>query len=179
VNIGYRLAQDRPSLTLVQPWPAAFQQVTVGVQKVGALSAASPQFTDVRDVTTQDGKVFALGSGAGLAPGTPLTVTLTNLPYHSRTPRYVALGLAAGVILLGVWLATRTRAAPDARSLASRREQLLKELTQLEVRRREGAVSAERFATRRRRLVADLEQIYGELEATGGGPQGGGEGVAA
>jgi hypothetical protein len=24
-----------------------------------------------------------------------------------------------------------------------------------------------------------LEQIYGELEATGGGPQGGGEGVAA
>jgi len=179
VNIGYRLAQDRPSLTLVQPWPAAFQQVTVGVQKIGALSAASPQFTDVRDVTTQDGKVFALGSGAGLAPGTPLTVTLTNLPYHSRTPRYVALGLAAGVILLGVWLATRTRAAPDARSLASRREQLLKELTQLEVRRREGAVSAERFATRRRRLVADLEQIYGELEATGGGPQGGGEGVAA
>jgi hypothetical protein len=83
VNIGYRLAQDRPSLTLVQPWPAAFQQVTVGVQKIGALGAASPQFTDVRDVTTQDGKVFALGSGAALAPGTPLTVTLTNLPYHS------------------------------------------------------------------------------------------------
>jgi len=179
VNIGYRLAQDSPSLTLVQPWPAAFQQVTVGVQKIGALGAASPQFTDMRDVTTADGKVFALGSGAALAPGTPLTVTLTNLPYHSRTPRYVTLGFAAGILLLGVWLATRTKGAADARSLADRREQLLKELTQLEVRRREGAVSAERFATRRRRLLADLEQIYGELEATGGGPQGGGEGVAA
>ena len=67
VNIGYRLAQDRPSLTLVQPWPAAFQQVTVGVQKIGALSVASPQFTDVRDVTTEDGKVFVLGSGPGAA----------------------------------------------------------------------------------------------------------------
>ena len=121
----------------------------------------------MRDVTTQDGKVFALGSGAGLAPGTPLTVTLTNLPYHSPTPRYVTLALAGGLILLGVWLAARPGSVPDARSLADRREQLLKELTQLEVRRREGAVSAERFASRRRRLVADLEQIYGELDATG------------
>ena len=179
VNIAYRLVQDRPSLTLVQSWPVAFQQLTVGVQKIGSLTATSPQFADVRDVTTQDGKVFALGSGAGLAPGTPLSVTLTNLPFHSRTPRYMALALAAGVILFGVWLAARTGSEPDARSLADRREQLLQELTQLELRRREGAVSAERYATRRRRLVADLEQVFGELDASGARPQGGGEGVAA
>jgi len=62
---------------------------------------------------------------------------------------------------------------------AERREQLFKELTQLEQRRRDGAVSAERFATRRRRLVADLEQIYGEIDGSAAGPRGGGEGVAA
>ena len=179
VNIAYRLVQDSPSLTLVQSWPAAFQQLTVGVQKIGSLTATSPQFADVRDVTTQDGKVFALGSGSSLAPGTPLSVTLTNLPFHSRTPRYMALALAAGVILFGVWLAARTRPEPDARSLADRREQLMQELTQLEIRRRDGAVSAERYATRRRRLVADLEQVFGELDASGARPQGGGEGVAA
>jgi hypothetical protein len=179
VSIAYRLVQDRPSVTLVQPWPAPFQRVTVGVQKIGNLSVSSPQFTDVRDVTTQDGKVFALGAGGALAQNTPLTVTLTNLPYHSRTPRYVALGLASGLILLGIWLATRTKAGADGRSLAERREQLLKELTQLEMRRRDGAVSAEKFATRRRRLMADLENIYGELDAVGASPQGGGEGVAA
>ena len=44
----------------------------------------------------------------------------------------MALALAAGVILFGVWLAARTGPEPDARSLADRREQLLKELTQLE-----------------------------------------------
>ena len=134
---------------------------------------------ETREVTTQDGKVYALGSGGPLGAGTPLTVTLTNLPYHSHVPRYAALGLAGALILFGVWLATRGRDLPDTRSMAERREQLLKELTQLELRRRDGAVSAERFATRRRRLIAELEQIYGEIDGAAGAPQGGGEGVAA
>ena len=179
VQVAYRLATDGGSATLEQRFPAAFQQVTVGTQKIGALSVASPQFAEVRDVTTQDGKVYALGNGPALAAGTPLTVTLSNLPHHSRTPRTAALALAGAMILLGVWLAARTGGVPDTRSLAERREQLLKELTQLELRRREGAVSADRFASRRRRLMADLEQIYGELDAPAAGPQGGGEGVAA
>jgi hypothetical protein len=179
VQVAYRLAYNSGTVTLSQAFPAAFQQITVGVQKIGALSVASPQFAEVREVTTQDGKVYALGNGGALAAGTPLTVTLSNLPHHSRMPRTVALGLAGAVIVLGVWLATRKGDLPDARSLAQRREQLLKELTQLELRRRDGAVSAERFATRRRRLIADLEQIYGEIDGAAAGPQGGGEGVAA
>ena len=179
VQVAYRLAYDSGTVTLVQRFPAAFQQITVGAQKVGALAVASPQFGEVRDVTTQDGKVYALGSGPALAAGTPLTVTLSNLPHHSRTPRIAALSLASAMLLLGVWLATRRGDLPDTRTLAERREQLLKELTQLELRRRDGAVSADRFATRRRRLMADLEQIYGEIDGTAAGPQGGGEGVAA
>jgi hypothetical protein len=179
VQIAYRHLYNGSTVVLEQKFPVAFQQVTFGAQKIGAVSASSPQFAETREVTTQDGKVYALGSGPALAAGTPLVVTLTNLPYHSGVPRYVALGLAVVVIGLGVWLATRTRDLPDARSLAERREQLLKELTQLELRRRDGAVSADRFATRRRRLMADLEQIYGELDASAAGPQGGGEGVAA
>ena len=179
VQVAYRVPYNSSTVTLTQPFPAAFERITVGVQKIGALSASSPQFTEVRDVTTQDGKVYALGNGGALAAGTPLTVTISNLPHHSRVPRYVALGLAGAVLIFGIWLATRTRDGVDTRTLAERREQLLKELTQLELRRREGAVSAERFATRRRRLMADLEQVYGELDAPARGPQGGGEGVAA
>jgi hypothetical protein len=179
VQVAFRMAYDGGTLTLVQPFPAAFQQITVGAQKVGGLSMASPQLADIRDITTQDGKVYALGNGGALAAGTPLTVTLTNLPYHSHVPRLVALTLAGGMIVFGTWLAVRRKDVVEAASLAERREQLLNELTQLELRRREGAVSADRFATRRRRLMADLEQIYGELDSVAGGPQGGGEGVAA
>jgi hypothetical protein len=177
VQIAFRLEHTSDRLTLSQTWPAAFQAVTVGVQKIGALSVSSPQFADVRDVRTENGTTFALGNGAALAAGTPLTITLTNLPFHSRAPRYVALSLAALMVLLGGWAATRP--AGDTRSLAERREQLLQELTQLEVRRRSGAISAERFASRRTRLVAELEQVYGEMDETAGGPAGGGEGVAA
>ena len=36
-----------------------------------------------------------------------------------------------------------------------------------------------RYAARRQKLVAELEQIYGELDEEGAGPQGGGKGVAA
>jgi len=179
VQIAYRLTPGGSSLAFAQRWPAAFEQVTVAVQRVGSVSMTSPQLTNIRDVRTDNGTVFALGGGGALAAGTPLTVNLSNLPYHSRAPRYATLTLAGLMILLGVWLAVRTGSGPDARSLTERREQLFTELTQLEVRRRDGAVSAERFATRRRRLVADLEQVYGELDATAAGPQGGGEGVAA
>ena len=178
VQVAYRMPYDSSTVTLTQSFPVAMQQVTVGAQKVGALAMTSAQLPDTRDVTTQDGKVFALGSGPTLAAGTPLTVTLTNLPYHSRAPRIVTLSLAGVIVVLGLWLAARKGDVADTRTLAERREQLLKELTQLELRRRDGAVSADRFAGRRRRLMADLEQIYGEIDATAG-PQGGGEGVAA
>jgi len=179
VQMAYRLPYDSGTVAFVQQWPVAFQQVTVGVQKVGDLAIASPQFTTVKDVRTENNTLFALGSGPALAAGAPLTVTLSNLPFHSHTPRYAALGLAGLIIVLGIWMAVRSGPAPEARSLAQRREQLLQELTQLEVRRARGAISAERFGSKRRRLVTELEQVYGELDHTAGVPGGGGEGVAA
>jgi hypothetical protein len=181
VQVGYQLRYDSSTLQFEQAWPAALQQVTVGVQKVGNLAVSSPQFLQTRDLSTDDGVVFVIGSGAGLPAGAKLTINLSNLPIHSPVPQYLALGLAAAVIGLGVWLSVsgRKQVRDDRRALASRREALLRELEDLEKRRRAGAVGGERYATRRQRLVSDLEQIYGELDDAGQGPQGGGEGIAA
>jgi hypothetical protein len=82
------------------------------------------------------------------------------------------------MVLLGLWAAVRSAGGPAAASLAERREQLLQELTQLELRRRSGGVGADRFASRRTRLVSELEQVYGDLDQSAS-PGGGGEGVAA
>jgi hypothetical protein len=181
VQVAFRMPYDSSELTLEQTWPAALQQVTVGVEKVNNLSIASPQFASATDVTADGGDVFVLGRGPALPAGGTTKVTLSNLPIHSKTPRYVALGLAGLLAGFGVWLAVTKRAGHgDARlALTKRRDTLLSQLEQLEVKRRAGSIDPNGYATRRQRIYTELERIYGELDEVSGGPDGGGEGVAA
>jgi hypothetical protein len=172
---------DSPELMIEQRWPAALQQVTVGVEKVNNLSISSPQFTSAADVTAEAGSVFVLGRGPALPPGQRTVVTLSNLPVHSKVPRYVALGLAGLLAGVGVWLSVaKRRGHDDARlALVKRRDTLLSQLEQLESKRRAGTVDPRNYSTRRQRVFAELERIYGELDDVGAGPEGGGEGIAA
>jgi hypothetical protein len=181
VQVGFRLPTGGDELTLTQAWPVALQRVIVGVEKIDGVKVTSPQFTDTKDVPTGDGTVFVLGNGPALSAGATTTVTISGLPYHSRTPRYVALSIAVGLGLLGVYLSVtgRTGRSESRQSLVARRNTLLGQLTQLESKRRAGTVDAASYATRRQRLLSELERIYGELDEAGPGPEGGGEGVAA
>ena len=168
VQIGYTLDYGADSeYTFSQAFPAALQQVTVAIMKVANVGMASPQFATVNDVKTEDGQTYVLASGPGLQAGTPLTINLTGLPAHSRTPLWAALGIAAAVAGIGIWLSVSggkgTRETQAA--LIRRRDSLLAELAQLESKHRAGTVPPDRYASRRQRLIADLEQIYGELDS--------------
>jgi hypothetical protein len=181
VQVGFRLRYSSDQLTLTQPWPAALQRVIVGVERVDGLRVSSPQFSATNEVPTGDGAIFILGNGPAMAANGTTVVTLSGLPFHSRTPRYVALGLALGIAGLGVWLSTtgRTGRGEARESLVARRNTLLGQLAQLESKRRAGTIDPAPYATRRQRLVSELERLYGELDEAGVGPEGGGEGVAA
>jgi hypothetical protein len=181
IQAAFRLPHDSSDVTLSQTWPAAFQQLVVGVQKVGDLRVSSPQLSQTNDVRTEGGDVFVLGNGPALPAGGTMTVTLSGLPFHSRTPRYVALALAGGLLAFGAWLAIggRSQREDSRHALVARRDTLLGQLAQLESRRRAGAPDAEAQAKRRARILGELEQIYGELDEAHPGPQGGGEDVAA
>ncbi|MBI4886824.1 MAG: hypothetical protein HY824_07005 [Acidobacteria bacterium] len=182
VEVGFQLRYDQPDMTLTQKWPAAVQQLNVAVEKIGDVSVTSPQLATVGEVRAENGTPFLLGNGPALAPGATLTVQLANLPVHSPVPRYVALGMAALIMGLGAWFACARRASAGEirRQLAQRRDTLLAELAAVEKRqaRKGGAPSASDEA-RRQRLVTELEQIYGQLDEVGGGPEGGGKDVAA
>jgi len=79
------------------------------------------------------------------------------VPHHSATPRYIALTLAGTLLLFGGWLAWSGPARDTSRhALPNRREALLQELEQLEVRRRNGSIGADRYATRRQQILSDL-----------------------
>jgi hypothetical protein len=140
----------------------------------------SPQFSASRDITAQDGSTYLLANGPSLAANDTLTLQLSDLPVQSRTPVYVGVGLALAVLAFGGWLAfgARKKDGDLRRRLIQRRDTLLGELARLEERRQREALDA-KGSTRRQRLLAELEQIYGELDGAHTGPRGGGEGIAA
>jgi hypothetical protein len=181
VQVQFNLQFGGPERVFEQAFPVPLERVVVAVEKVvDNLSMASPQFATVTDASSDDG-IYLLAQGGPLPAGTPLTVTLANLPAQSRTPRYVALGLALAIAGFGAWLgiSARSTAGRARAALINRRDALLGELAQLDARRRDGAIAPEKYAARRHRLVTELEGIYGELDEASAGPQGGGEGVAA
>ena len=104
---------------------------------------------------------------------------MSNLPAQSRVAGWVAVGLALAVIGLGVWLSVAGRRTDLRTVLVSRRDALLSRLEELELKRRDGKMADERYLTRRQRLMAELEDVYHEIDLAGGRSQGGDEGVAA
>jgi hypothetical protein len=181
LQVSFQLRYDQANLTVEQRWPVALEQLTVAVEKLGAVSISSPQFSTVGEVKADSGTPFLLASGPALAAGSTLTFELSNLPVHSSTPRLVALTLAGAIIAAGAWFAfagTSKERAPRQR-LVERRNVLLAELAALARRARESHPEHPPDEIRRTRLVAELEQIYGELDDSSSGPQGGGEDVAA
>ena len=166
VNVGFVLNYTTSDITIEQKWPVNLEQVTVAIERVGAVSMTSPQFSGSRDVPTDDGSTYLLSNGPSLAANDTLTLQLANLPIHSRMPVYVGVGLALAVMAFGAWLAFGGRRKDEdlRRRLVQRRDTLIGELARLEERRQRGALDA-KSSTRRQRLLAELEQIYGELDS--------------
>src|SRR5262249_14749560 len=151
VQVGFQMPFTGSSLTLVQKWPVPLEQVSVASQKLAGLSVTSPQFTTVGDVRADDGTTFILGSGNALPAGGTLTLRLSGLPVASSTPRNVALGLAAGIALLGIWLTRSGNAARGSRArLIARRDTLLAELARIEEQAQRGRETAKDTSRRSR-----------------------------
>lgn len=183
VPVAYRVESWGERWTLSQTFPLPVVDVALVVQKVGGMRLSSPSAPTVRDTQLQ-GTPFIMGTGASVPAGTPLQLTLSGLPHRSRVPVYLALAMAAGLVVWGAWMAmsqSEASAAAQAarrRELEGRRDRGLAALAALERRHAARALDEDEYIEERRSLVADLERIYGELDDRGGLP-GGGQGLAA
>jgi hypothetical protein len=168
VQFGYSLPISGGSLAVEQPLPLALGQVSVMAQKVGDMQLQSPQLAEHRDMPLQ-GETFIVGKGPALPAGQVIRFAFSGLPHQPVWPRNVALGLAAAILAAGVWGSRRRTTASQAegerrRKLDGRRDRLFAELTSIEEQHRENTIDPERYAARRRELLASLERVYAQLD---------------
>jgi hypothetical protein len=102
LQAAYELPYRGPTVQLEQVWPATLQQVTLLVEKHGALEIASPQILG-RAVMQGQEKEFINATGPAIPAGQKLTVDITGLPHRTLWPRWIALALASGFIVWGLW----------------------------------------------------------------------------
>jgi hypothetical protein len=155
-------------LTVEQIMPLPLGQVSVLVQKVGEMQLQSPQVADHRDMPLQ-GETFIVGKGPAVPAGQVIRFSLSGLPHQPVWPRNVALALASAILAAGVWGSSRRRplkqAGQDRRKrLDAKRDRLFAELAAIEEQHREKTIDPERYAARRRELLASLERVYAQLD---------------
>ena len=178
-----RLPVITGNLTIKQEFPARIEQLLVMAKKTAAeMRLSSPQLERQQDMPS-NGDVVIFAAGGTVAAGQPVVLDLTGLPHHSPTPRYIALGTAILVVLIGIVVARRPRSQADQKEdrkrLIARREKLFQELVKLEQDHRAGRGNPSKYASRREELLNSLERVYGSLE-TGDGPEPGDRtGIAA
>lgn len=171
LQIGFTFPDHASHVTWRQRWPAAFERPFVAAEKIGDMQMASAQLTNIETFNAEGGKTFLLGSGGRLAAGEELVVDLTNLPAHDMTPRWTAVAIAAGIILVGLFIAFSPGKQVERALLEGERARLMRELVAIEERRRAGKAKA-KDAERRPGLVAELERVLAALDEAPGGGQG-------
>jgi hypothetical protein len=167
VQFAYSIPYSSGDVSVEQRLPVALNRVIVIAQKAADMRLSSPQISEQREMTAE-GHTYILGQGPALPAGGAVTFQFANLPHAPTWPRDTALILAVAILAAGVWASRRTATRPagdrSRNRLETKRTQLLDELTSLEREHREGRVDPQRYASRRRDLVAALERVYAEID---------------
>jgi hypothetical protein len=166
LQFAYRLATPTSALHVRQAFPLAAPQLTAIVRKLGSLSVTMTGERGRRDVP-MEGRTYQVLSGGALPAGGAVDLALEGLPTHAGWPRYLALGLAALVVMIGVWAATSGAQRPDweAEGLRVVRAARFDELLALERRAMKKSSPDEAQVARRTELVDQIAELDLALEA--------------
>ena len=112
VQAAYELPYRGPQVHFEQVWPATLQQLVLLVEQQGTVEVTSPQIAARAPMRAGNGKSFINASGPAIQSGQRLTMDISGLPHRAVWPRWMALALASGFIVWGLWAGV---AAPTRR----------------------------------------------------------------
>lgn len=170
-QIAFRMPYSSGGIEFSQAFPAAVDQPLISVtKKLPSVRIASSSFREAREVQNE-GQVLLVAHGSATPASTPLEVKIEGVPTHPVWARYLAVVVAALLLLGGAYGAVTgpERAAQKsaaARQLEGKREKLLSDLATLEQKHRSGSVSDSQFDSRRAEIVDALERVYGDLDGS-------------
>ena len=170
LRVGFVLPYSGESLVMEQTMPVVLESLLLFVEKWGAMDVASEQIARRADMNPEgaDGQTYIIAAGPPVASGATVSLEISGLPYHSRLPAMLALGVAFVFLGTGAWgAATPKREADGAerrRRLESRREKRFRDLVRNEQQHRAGRIGDTKYANRRHELMTELERIYAELD---------------
>jgi hypothetical protein len=168
LQVACELAAGTGTVNIFQKFPANLEQLAVVVKKAGNTVVRSPQISRQQEFPA-GGETYIASTGGTVPAEQPIAIEISGLPHHSRTPRWIALALALGIAVAGLWSARQPEddaagAAVEQRKLTAKRDKLLNSVVRLEYDRRQGTIDDDRYRTRREELIAALERIYGSLD---------------
>jgi hypothetical protein len=168
VRAAYELPITSGTVEIEQRFPAALEHLAVLARKTGDMKLTSPLIERQQDFPNE-GEIVIGAMGGAVAAGQPIVLTVSELPHHNPAPRWIALSLASGIVLVGAWLAGKPSgtAVQEAsrKKLVARRDKLFSELVRLEADYRQGRGDRARYLARRGELMDGLERVYGALDS--------------
>lgn len=170
VQFAYQLPYSSGDVRISQRLPVQLVATSLAVRKWGSMRVASPQATAQHEMTSENNRAYMVATGGPIAAAGTLDVEITGLPHHAPWPRSLALALAVLIAGAGAWLSLgdgRTETAARQKKLEARREQLLNEIVRLDEQHQGAGGDQGRYRERRDSLLAQLEQVYAQLERAG------------
>jgi hypothetical protein len=101
VQLAFEMPTGGATKTIAQAWPVAVPEATVVLERGPGEDLVSPQLTERRE-SVNNGQALVFARATALGPGSTLSFDVTGLRHHPRGPRYLALSLAIGFVLVGL-----------------------------------------------------------------------------
>jgi hypothetical protein len=163
---SFALPVEDGVVTLAMPLPYGLWQSHLVFEDFPGMELEVPPNAQREVRETPDGRRFILLSGINIREGQSLQLRIRGLPQAPGWKRWVRVLSGLAVLALLAWgfvSLILARRREDEETAEDRRERLLAKVVALDEKWAKNAISAREHTSQREALIAELEEVYREL----------------